>query len=394
MAAWAAAQRLPRGRVWVLERLPRAGVKLAATGGGRGNLSHLATEEQFASAFGRQGRFTLPAFRLLPPEKLRNFWRDLGIPTLVDSDGRIYPACQSAARTRDALLSACQSLGVRFRLGTAVTRLLPPDSPSAGWRVNQWSARAVLLAAGGASAPHLGSDGSGFRLAESLGYSIVPPVPALTSLATQEDWPKELAGLTIPHVVLRIRGARGSEAVESGSLLFTHKGISGPCALNLSGRVARRLRQKKPVHLELGLAVPAPDFDHGRKTMGSALVLTRLAREIPRALAQTLLELSGIPPRTSFAHLSATQQCELQRRLKALWLTVDRTGDFSESMVTAGGIALREVNPENLEGKRTSQLYFAGEILDLDGPTGGWNLHWAFCSGYLAGSAATRSIGG
>ena len=386
LAALAAApRRLPRG-VLVVDRMPAAGAKLAASGGGRGNLSHLAAEDEFAAAWGRNGRFTVPAFRSLPPDALRALLAEIGVATVVDPAGRIYPRSQSAAQVRDTLVAACSRAGVRFTFDRAVQSLSPPETPDAPWTTDSFSARAVLLATGGQSASRLGSDGSGFALARALGYEIVPPVPALTSLRTAETWPAAHSGLSLPDVTVAIAGPRG--AAERGELLFTHRGISGPAVLNLSGRVARRLRDGEPVPVELDLFHEKPDFQALRREAGPRPVLAWLARSLPRALAGTILELAGVPADQTFSRLSAAQEKELARHLVALPLTVRGTGGFDDSMATAGGVSLKQVRPDTLEGRLTPRLHFAGEVLDLDGPTGGWNLQWAFCSGFLAGSAA------
>ena len=386
LAALAAARRRPPHGVLVVDRLPVPGAKLAASGGGRGNLSHLASEEEFAAAFGRHGRFTIPAFRALPPEELRGLLAGVGVPTVVDDAGRVYPRSQSAAQVRDALVAAGARAGVRFAGDHAVQSLAPPDAPDAPWRVDSWSAQAVLLAAGGQSAPRLGSDGSGFALARALGHDLVPPVPALTSLRTVEEWPATLSGLSLPDVGLSLAGHR--EAGGRGELLFTHRGVSGPAVLNLSGRVARLLHAGEDVVLRLELLREAPDFQALRREAGSRTVLPWLARQLPRALASTLLDLAGIPADQTFARLAAAQEKALSGALTALPLRIRGTGGFDDSMATAGGVALKTVRPDTLASRLAPRLFFAGEILDLDGPTGGWNLHWAFCSGHLAGTSA------
>ena len=388
LAAWVAAQRHLPGGILVLDRMPRPGVKLAVTGGGHGNLSHLATEDEFAATFGRHGRFTIPAFRSLPPEALQEQLAHAGIPTTVDSEGRMYPKSQSAPQVREALFNACEQVGVRFLFNHQVQRLVPPDNPSAPWQIDSFSAHSVLLAAGGQSAARLGSDGSGFALAKSLGYSITPPVPALTSLRTAENWPATHSGVSLPDVTLSIAGLRGNEAMEQGEILFTHRGISGPAVLNVSGRVARGLSRENEVRLHLDLTHAKPDFRQLRQDAGIRSVLTWLARQLPRSLAETILALAGIPAGLTFSRLTSDQENSLTRHLTALPLTIRGTGGFEESMATSGGVALKQVHSNTLEGRLTPRLYFAGEVLDLDGPTGGWNLQWAFCSGHLVGTVA------
>lgn len=387
LAALTATRARPSHLVVVLDRLPGPGAKLAATGGGRGNLSHAASEEEFAASFGKHGRFTLPAFRSLPPEALRQFFAEIGIPTIVDETGRIYPRSQSAPAMRDALVHAGQHAGVQFVFNHRVETLTPPAHPDAPWRVDTFSAQAVLLAAGGTSAPRLGSDGSGFALVRSLGYTITPPVPALTSIRTEETWPGTLSGISLPDVVLSIAGARGPNQSARGELLFTRHGLSGPAVLNLSGRIARLRHDGHPVVLHLRLLPNPLDIPHLRQTAGTRRVLTELTPCLPRALVSTVLDLSGIPPDLTFSRLSSPQEKALIAHLSACPLHVQATSGFDESMATAGGIALKQIHPDTLEGRLTPRLYFAGEILDLDGPTGGWNLQWAFCSGHLAAHA-------
>ena len=390
LAAWAAARRRLPGGVLVVDRMPEAGAKLAVAGGGRGNLSHLASEEEFAAAFGRQGRFTLPAFRSLPPEKLRALLAEIGVPTVVDENQRIYPRSQSAAQVRDALVRACEKAGVRFVFRHRVEKAVPPGNPGDAWRVDSWTAHSVVLAAGGESAAHLGSDASGFALAAALGYDLVAPVPALVSLHLADAWPAAHSGLSLPDASLSVAGTRGRGLSARGEILFTHRGISGPAVLNLSGRIARLLRDENPVRLHLSLVPDPPDFARLRQTAGTRTVRAWLSTLIPRALAGTMLDLSGIAPDQSFSRLSSAQEKNLLTHLTACPLAVSGTGGFKESMATSGGVALKQVRPDTLEGRLTPRLHLAGEILDLDGPTGGWNLHWAFCSGHLAGSAAAN----
>jgi predicted Rossmann fold flavoprotein len=389
-AAWTAS-RQPGARVLVLDRLAVPGTKLAATGGGRGNLSHLSTEEEFAAAFGPFGRFTLPAFRALPPHALCERLASIGEPASADSAGRIYPRSQSAARVRDALVRICRRQGVRFLMNHTVREIRPPETTDAPWRIDDLTAGSVLLAAGGASAPRLGSDGSGFSLAAALGYRLLPPVPALTPLRTTEIWPAAHSGVSLPHVTVSISGIRGPAGSAQGELLFTHHGLSGPAILNLSGRIARLRHDGRDVQIRIRFLDAPLDVIRLRQTAGTRTVLAELATRLPRALSATFLELSGIPQDLTFSRLSGAQQKALERHLLACPFGIRGTGGFHESMVTAGGISLKQVHPDTLEGRLTPRLHVAGELLDLDAPTGGWNLHWAFCSGHLAALHAAPS---
>ncbi|MDR0993629.1 MAG: aminoacetone oxidase family FAD-binding enzyme [Verrucomicrobiota bacterium] len=384
VAALTLARHAPGVRIALADRLPKAGVKLAATGGGRGNISHAATEEEFAAAFGKQGRFTLPAFRALPPKAWRALLKKLGVDSFIDASGRIYPAFESAAYVRDALVKACRDGGVDWMPEHAVHSLLPPEQPEAPWQVDAMPWHTVLLSAGGRSAPSLGSDGSGFRLAQALGHELVPPVPALSALHTVETWPAALSGLSIRNAGLTFDGNRQPPGV-CGEILFTHHGLSGPAVLNFSGRVARKLQTEQPVRIRLSVLPELPDFQALRRSHGTQRIGAWLSRQLPRALADTLLDLSHLPAEQTFSRLSAPQQHALSLHLNALPLSIRRTGAFAESMVTSGGVSLKNVRPDTLESRLCPRLYFAGEILDLDGPSGGYNLQWAAASGYLAG---------
>ena len=401
---------LPVARVVVLDRMPEAGAKLAVTGGGRGNLSRDLPPDDMAAAFGKHSaRFVASAIRDFPPAALREFFRGIGVPTVVEPGGGIYPASQSAAAVREALVSAVRRSGVELRLGVTVTRLVPPGfSESSGkkdanaspfWRAFSVSApsplcaRRVLLAAGGRSAPALGSDGSGFALALSLGHTVDSPVPALAPLHTVDAWPSRLAGVSVHDVTLALPSASiNLPASATGDLLFTHKGLSGPAALNLSAAVARRLATGMlTVNVRLALLPAPPDFRRLRQTHGSRAILTPLARLLPRALATELLALADVPVDTPCARLTAPQTRALADALTALLVPVSSTGTFAESMATAGGVVLPEVFPRTLASRYHPTLSFAGEILDIVGPTGGYNLHWAFASGHLAATALARS---
>lgn len=391
-AAWTAAK-YGVANIHVLDRLSQPGIKLAATGGGRGNISHLATETDAISAFGRHGRFILPAFQALPPEQLRQQLAEAGLSTTVDADGRIYPTSQSADTFRNRLVSLCRSTdSITFHTHTRVQSL---EWAEVEWRIGteqgDLQARNVILALGGKSAPKLGSDGTGFVLAERLGYSIASPVPALTPLRLRETWISRHSGLSV-CATLSLPDVRGTKNTSTGDILFTHHGISGPAVLNYSGYVARCLQKTSPLRCCLQLWPQAPDWVRLRREQGGHVILSWLNHEgIPRSLAETFLELSKIPIDRTFSRLSSSEMEALSECLTALPLHVTGTGGFENSMVTSGGVALKQIHPETMESRLHPGLFFAGEMMDLDGPTGGWNLHWAFASGHLAGmTCATR----
>ena len=384
------------GRVTVCEQLERAGAKLQITGGGRANLTNLLPREEFTAGFGRQGRFMLPALDALDPSGLRDFMKALGVPTDAPDGLRVYPKSNRAPDVLEGLLKECGRLNVDLQTGVRVADLIFDNSRVRGVIANRkaLSGEHVIIAAGGKSYSELGGTGGGYRLAELAGHSLVTPVPALVPLVTCETWPRTCAGVSLPAVVLNIAHAHGSKGSSSGALLFTHQGLSGPAALNLSGRVARLLlaRESVPVHLDLFSGTHAVAWqerlDSWRREEGKKQLTTLLASRMPHSLAEVACTENGCRPNLRPSELTVHQRDRVSRWLAEIPLTAVSTEGFEKAIVTSGGVALKEVNPKTLESRLVKGLYFAGEILDLDGPCGGFNLQWAFSSGWLAGTSA------
>ncbi|HUX01664.1 MAG TPA: NAD(P)/FAD-dependent oxidoreductase [Phycisphaerae bacterium] len=379
--------------ILVLEQLQRPGAKLLASGGGRCNLTNTLPSDAFAERFGRQGRFIQPALAAFGPDALRRFLDSLGVPTHAPDGLHVYPAGDSAAAVRKALLARARDLGVALRLGVCAAALdirgdaLRGLATSAG----PLAARTVVLATGGRGYPALGGSDSGYLLARQAGHTIIEPTPALVPLVTRESWPGALAGLSLDGVRVHIDLPRRKRAGASGDVLFTHRGLSGPAILDLSGDVARVLRERREVPLRLDLVpgTSAEDwlarFDAWAERDARKAVRTLLAVHVPRALADCLCRLADVDLAARPGQVSRPVRRALAGLLTALPLTVVATEGWDRAMVTRGGVALKEVDPKRLASRRLAGLFFAGELLDLDGPSGGFNLQWAFSSGRLAG---------
>jgi len=390
-------------RVLVIEQLPEPGVRLLATGGGHCNFTNTLTTEDFVRRFGAKRRFVAPAIKALNGNRLRLFFEELGVSSHSPDGFHVFPVSDSARSIRDALRQACRKRRVEFRFNSRVDSLQIDRGHVTGILTSRGieSAACVVLAAGGASYPSLGGGESGFRLARLAGHTVVPLCPALVPLVTRETWPATLAGVTLPRVTVSLacQGEaparslafeRGVRAAATGSLLFTHKGISGPAVLDVSGRVSSALMTCASVGVMIDLA---PDrtieawqgyIEQLRKEHGAKTVLSMLASLLPAALAKVVLERVDVPAAASVARLSREQSRKLIMLIKNLPLTIVGTEGFGKAMVTKGGINLAEVWPKTLESKRIHGLFFAGEILDVDGACGGFNLQWAFSSGFLA----------
>ena len=394
MAAIAAARQ--GARVTLLEQLPRPGAKLLATGGGHCNLTNTLPPEEFPARFGRQGRFLSPALDLLPPESLRQFFADLGVPTLAQDGFHVFPVSHTASSVLQALLQEARRLGVELlTLARAEARELR-DGRVTGLATSTGPREAprIILATGGRSYPALGATGTGYRLAEQAGHAIVPLVPALVPLLSRETWPSRCAGVTLSPCRLVLDHPGCSRAGVSGDLSFTHGGISGPAVLDLSREVSLLLRRETEVRLLLDLAPGTSAaawlerFDGWQQAEGQKQLLTLLDRYLPLSLAEVICDLAGLAGGLKPAQIPRAGRARLAGLLTALPLTITATGGWDKAMVTRGGVSLKEVDPRTLESKKLPGLHFAGEILDLDGPCGGYNLQWAFSSGWLAGTRA------
>ena len=382
-------------KVLVLEKMDSPGRKLLATGGGRCNITNILPKEKLAESFGRHGRFIMPAIESMDSGNLRKFLHEIGVPTTCMDGFHVFPKSQKAFDILDALLKKARALGVEISSTSKATGLLIEQSAIIGVRTgnSEFRSSKVLLATGGMSYPSLGSDGSGYELAKSAGHRIIRPVPALVELYCQEEWPGLCAGITFKDVEVRL----SKKDACRGEFLFTHSGISGPAVLDISGRAAYELQESsRPVlHVTFfpGLEKDfwTNEFDKWHKEHGRKKIVNLLSERLPRKLSGILCSLAGCPEDLESANFARPQRENLALLLVECPLTITGTGGFDKAMLTKGGVSLKEVDPKTLESRIVKGLFFAGEILDLDGPCGGYNLQWAFSSGHLAGMNAVKS---
>jgi hypothetical protein len=396
MAAIAAAER--GRRVILLEQLPRLGRKLLATGGGRCNLTNTLPPAEFMARFGRQGRFMQPALAALDWRGLRGVLGGLGVPTHAPDGLHVYPVSNSAATVERALEGRASQLGVALHVGVLVTGLWIEAGRLAGLRTEGGpiAAPRVILATGGRSYPALGATGAGYELARQAGHTIVRPTPALVPLVTRQQWPRQCAGVSLSSARVWIDLPRQSRGGVTGDVLFTHAGLSGPAVLDLSGDVAALLvrHEEVPVRLDVAPGTSAAQwssrFDRWQAAGGAKTVRGLLGRCLPKSLAAAVCAAAGIDPASRPAAVPRAARGRLAQHLTAMPLTVVGTEGWDRAMATRGGVSLKEVCPRTLESRRLARLFFAGEILDLDGPSGGFNLQWAFSSGRLAGQSSAE----
>lgn len=394
-----------KGNSVVLEHSAIPGRKLLVTGGGRCNLTHDSSVADMATFFGKASRFVLPALHAFPPEDIRTFFQSKGGTTQVEPDGCVFPVSQKASDVRDALLRAVRQAGATIQCGVHVESfMMEPDGETGNQRIvavktsaGTFLSRYILLATGGRSYPGLGSDGSGFALARAVGLEVVEPVPALAGLFIQSDWVSALSGILCEHGSIRIDAKGASKKPLEGPILFTHKGISGPPALALSGEINARLLSEHDVTIRVSfrLGRTLNDwmelFSQWRARHGSRSIHNLLSGELPRALAVALCTASGLSD-IVMARAGKKELLALAMQCSECPLRVTGTEGWERAMLTRGGVAMKELDASTLACRRIRNLYCVGEVVDVDAPCGGYNLTWAFASGFLAAAALNEIL--
>ncbi|MBO4630737.1 MAG: aminoacetone oxidase family FAD-binding enzyme [Lentisphaeria bacterium] len=392
-AGLAAALSLSRLRLHplILERLDRPALKLSASGGGRCNFSNVLEPEDFMRKFGREGFFMRDALRSASREFLLEFLHSEGIEPVIADGFHYFPASGRARDLADAFLRAS---GAEVRTRSEVSAIETADGGVSGVTLKTGDfipAGTVILAAGGCAWEGLGTS-AGLKLARLLGHTIRKPLPAVAPLIVQDTWVGTLAGVTLPDARLTLRAGRRTLSTE-GSLLFTHTGFSGFPALDLAGEVSSLCDKNGQAELILQIcADKEPEFwkqllDSSRQKAGQRSIRAILNEFMPRSLTEVLTEQCGCAG-TKAANLPAESLRRLTEKLSGWKLTLTGAGPMEKAMVMRGGVSLKEVDPETLSSRLIRGLYFAGEILDLAGPCGGYNMQWAFSSGFLAGRSA------
>jgi len=391
MAAGRAAE---RGlRVLIVERNERPGRKLLITGKGRCNVTNDCTVEEFLTAVRGNSRFLYSAANALSPTDTMAFFEDRGLRLKTERGKRVFPASDRSADVLAALVGYCDENHVHIETGR-VTAVVAADGHIAGVRLKSGAhieAPAVILATGGLSYPTTGSDGTGYRLAREVGHTVTETRPSLIPINTAEGWCAEAAGLSLRNVVLSLKKADKLIFSEIGEMLFTHFGVSGPLVLSASSHMKEEPTQYRLwIDLKPGLDVDRIDKRLLRDFEANANrdFANSLGDLLPKSLIPVMVRLSGIPGDLKVHQMTREQRRAFGGLLKALPLTPTGFRPIAEAVITAGGIALDEVNPRTMESKLVAGLYFAGEVLNLDAYTGGFNLQIAFSTGYAAGSHA------
>ena len=379
-------------RTALLEKNRQLGRKVRITGKGRCNVTNRCSVEEAVAACPRGGKFLYGAFSTFPPEAAMRFFEDLGVPLKTERGRRVFPQSDSAHDIADALARFATGNGAALVQEPAV-RVLVENGGVQGVETpqGQYRAPAVILACGGASYPGTGSNGDGYRLAAQAGHTIVKPGPSLVPLVAKgEDCPK-LMGLSLRNCGVKVTRAGKKKPVyqDFGELLFTHFGLSGPTILSASAHMHPMEPGKYTVHLDL-----KPALDEGKldarllrelEAHKNKIFANSLDELLPQKLIPVVIARSGIPGETRCHSVTATQRRGLLSVLKDFSVEIEGFRPINEAIVTRGGVSLKEIDPRTMESKLVKGLYFAGEMMDADAYTGGFNLQIAFATGKLAG---------
>jgi len=411
MAAISASQ--SGARTLLLEKNRRPGIKILMSGGTRCNITQATDNRGIVAAFGRQGNFLHSPLAAFSVEDTIEFFNRAGVATKVEPTGKVFPISDDAADVLAALLSRLGDSGAELAIEEPLERI-DRDGEQFRLQTARRTLRAskVVVTTGGVSYPGSGTTGDGYGWAESFGHTIVVPRPALTPVTVDAAWVRNLQGVTLPDVSLRVidqwtgeqpagdragaGAASGSQRVldeRRGAMLFTHFGLSGPAVLDCSRVVSghpepRRLVLSCDLLADVPRAALEDDLRRRAAKEGKRRIVSILPEHLPRRLLESVLELAGVDGAKPVAEMGRGETASLVEALKGLRIAVTGTRGFKKAEVTAGGVALSEVDSRTMHSKLAANLYLAGEVLDLDGPIGGYNFQAAWSTGFLAGRSA------
>ena len=380
-------------QVTLLEKLPKIGAKLKATGGGRCNLSNTLSNDEFMASFGREGRFMTPALEQFDHKELQSFFKSIGVETDAPDGFRIFPVGHNSTTIIKALEQRMEALKVKVYCSQKVIAFEHDGQKISAVETEEalFEADAVVVAAGGMGYPVLGAEGDGYLLAKSVGHTVTEIHPAMMPLKTKERWVANCRADTIAKVEMRVNIKKYKKLHAKGDLIFTKDGIRGPVVLDFSREITPLLAKFDEVPILMNLT-KGMNEEQIRSHFKSILeknphltVLELLETLLPSSLSLELCSMAQANHETSLKRLSGVSRDSLFKLLAWTPLTVNGHDGFKMAMITRGGVSLKEIDPKSMRSKKIENLYFCGEVMNLDGPCGGYNLQWAFASGYLVG---------
>lgn len=382
--------------VLLLEKNEKLGKKLFITGKGRCNITNSAEIDELFSAVVSNPKFLYSSFYSLTNDQVIEFFEELGVKTKVERGGRVFPESDHSSDVIRALEQELKRLGAEIRLRTEVKEILAEGGRAKGVRLSsgeKLNSDAVIIATGGISYPSTGSTGDGYRFARECGHKVTELSPALVPMEVEEWYAKELMGLSLRNIEIRITDGKKKLYEEFGEMLFTHYGVTGPVILSASSIVGKKLKEHPlTLHIDLKPALTEEQLDkrvlrefeasHNRQFKNAVDSL------FPAKLKPVIVELSGIPEEKKVNEVTKEERLRFVRMIKDFSMTLTAMRGYNEAIITKGGVSVKEIDPGTMESRLVNRLYFAGEVLDLDAVTGGYNLQIAWSTGYLAGMNA------
>jgi predicted Rossmann fold flavoprotein len=383
-------------KVMLCEKNDKLGQKLLVTGNGRCNITQIkCVGREFVEKFGKKGKFLFSLLSLFGSREVINFVEQRGVETKIEKDGKVFPVSNHATDVLNVMLDYLKSGGVKIRTNCKDFKWSMSDGKIVAVEIDgaKIIAKNYILATGGMSYPTLGSTGDGYRWAKKMGHKIIKPRPSLSPLNLVDKWIKDLQGLSLPEVIISIYQDNKKQGEIKGEMIFTHFGISGPMVLNISKKVGELL-EDGPVFLEIDLCanIERQEFDkvlqNEIKIHPYRTLVNYLSDLMQRRMASVLLGVFGLDGEKKLSEVRKEERKILMKLLKNLKMEVAGLVGFEKAIVTSGGVDLKEIDARTMRSKLINNLYFAGEMIDLDGPTGGYNLQMCWSTGYVAGNSA------
>lgn len=388
------------GEVLLLEKNEKLGKKLFITGKGRCNITNAADTEDLFSAIVSNPKFLYSSFYSFTNSQVIDFFEGLDVKTKIERGGRVFPASDHSSDVIRALEREMEQLGVEIYLQAEVKELILKEHVIKGVVLTSGKklyADTVIVATGGISYPSTGSTGDGYRFAKACGHQVTEILPSLVPMEVKEWYAKELMGLSLRNIEICVTDGKKKLYQEFGEMLFTHYGVTGPVILSASSIVGKKLKEKElTLHIDLKPALSEEQLDkrvlrefetnHNRQFKNAVDSL------FPSKLRPVIVELSGIPEEKKVHEITKEERLHFVRLIKDFSMTLTGLRGYKEAIITKGGVSVKEIDPSTMESKLVKGLFFAGEVLDLDAVTGGYNLQIAWSTGYLAGMNANCQV--
>ena len=395
MAAVAAAQY--GAQVTLIEKNAILGKKIRITGKGRCNVTNHCDRDTFLAAVQSNPRFLYSAYAAWSCEDTMRFFEERGVPLKTERGARVFPVSDRAADIAEALRAALKELRVRILTAEAAA-ILSEQGAVCGVRTTAGviPCDCAVVATGGVSYPGTGSTGDGYRFAEAAGHTIVPPKPSLVPIETEEPWCRDAMGLSLRNVSVKLIDTQSGKTLftDFGEMLFTHFGVSGPLILSASAHIKQPDRGRYQLRINLKPALSDEQLDarilRDFEEAKNREFKNALGKLLPAKLIPIVVRLCGIPPEKPVHSVTRAERAALMHALRELTVTFRKFRPIAEAIVTAGGVQVSELRAATMESKKVEGLFFAGEVLDVDAYTGGFNLQIAFSTGYLAGRSAAE----